>query len=153
MLEGVVLAMHPTSKKRQRKAKRRGALGTHDNLEAEVARHQAQFQARTSWDTLELGEEAEDDGEQHHEDSEQNRREDTLQDTNDRRRQMAEPGEPVVGFTEVRDIRDDTDERDYNLSSKASVKVRDQPHCYHIGVGESNSPGIAHTMIKPIVTP
>ena len=101
-----------------------------------------------------MGEEAEDDGEQHHEVSEQNRREDTLQDTNDRRRQMAEPGEPVVGFTEVRDIRDDTDERDYNLSLKKQVfKSEIGPHCHHIGVGESHSPGIAHTMIKPIVTP
>ena len=84
MLEGVMSVMHTTSKKGQRKVKRKEALGTHDDLEAEIACHQAQFQARTSWDALELGEEAEDDGEQHHEDSEQNRREDTLQDTNDR---------------------------------------------------------------------
>ena len=51
---------------------------------------------------------------------------------------MAEPGEPVVGFAEVGDIRDDTDKRDYNLGlKKASVKVRDRPHRYHFGVGES----------------
>ena len=43
MLEGVMSAMHTTNRKGQRKAKRKKAFGTHDNLEAEIACHQAQF--------------------------------------------------------------------------------------------------------------
>lgn len=62
-------------------------------------------------DALELGEEAEEDGEEHHEQREEDRRKDTLYDTNHRFWKGTEPGEPVVRLAKIRNIRDDTNER------------------------------------------
>ena len=61
-------------------------------------------------DALEACQETEDDGENCHEDGEQNGREDTTDDANDDGRETANPMKPTVGHTQLLDVRQTTDE-------------------------------------------
>ena len=86
--------------------------GTYDDLEDEVARHEGELEAGRARDSLELGEQAEDDGEEHHEDSQTDGRENTGDDADHDIGEFAKPVEPSETNAELGDVRDDTDKRD-----------------------------------------
>ena len=77
---------------------------THDDLEDEIPRHQAKLEAGRAGNTLKLGKETKDNGQEHHENGKQDRWQDTLEDTKQDRRDLAEPCEPATCFEESSDV-------------------------------------------------
>ena len=90
---------------------------THDDLEDEVPRHQAKLEAGRAGNTLKLGKETKNDGQEHHENGKQDRWQDTLEDTKADGGDLAEPCEPAVRLAESGDVGDDTNKCDLDQSS------------------------------------
>jgi len=84
-----------------------------DDLEEEVAGHQAEFNVCTFGNALEACQETEDDGEEGHENREQNGGEDTANDARDNGRETAKPAKPAVGRAQFWDVGQSTDERNW----------------------------------------
>ena len=84
---------------------------TYDDLEDEVARHQAKLDARALRHALEARKETEEDREQHHEHRKQRGGQDTGDDADHDVGERAQPREPLVRRAQRVDVRHDTDER------------------------------------------
>ena len=64
-------------------------------------------------DAFEARQKTEDDGEKGHEDGEQNRRENTTDDARNNIREITEPAKPTIGLTQLWNVRQCTNERNW----------------------------------------